>query len=354
MKLARLVTLTVALSWAFVLLPACDRPTRGDGQGSDDSGDDAQGGDAIADGLVDMLWVVDNSNSMASVQAQVQASMPSLVSALAARDVDFQLGVTTTDIENAGNGNQGNLRSSASIGALGCGAPSLLTSSTGDLVDEFRDLVEVGVSGSGNESGLLAAAYALCKSMDGDFWASLDDRADEDPIKEICGTVPVEERSCNEGFVREGATVVVVVVSDEGDDAYRSSSLPPQQFVADCVLEHNDDPFFGECDCRLGWMLDFFGGMEQPVVFSTIGPTYQNLDMQLVWCDDKTVSLPGPCNPFGSDVCGLDFYQQAACQTGGLFSPVQVTATDNDPSTCTMADFDAITADLIALLMGES
>ena len=352
MKLVRLLALTAVLFWAFSALPACDRPSRGGGEDDDDSGngDDSQGADAIADGLVDMLWVVDNSNSMAWVQAQVQESMPALVSSLAAQNVDFQLGVTTTDIENQGNGNQGNLRSLGSIGGLSCEPPELLTSSSGDLADDFSALVDVGVAGSGSETGLLAAAYALCKSMDSDFWDGLDSRPDTDPIKVICGNVPADERACNQGFVRDGATVVVVVVSDEGDDLYRSNSLPPQQFVADCVLEHNDDPFFGECDCRLSWVLDFFERMEQPVVFVTISPAYQSFDMAVTWCDESTVNFSGPCNPFGSDVCGLDFYQQAACLSGGLFSPIQVTTQDNDPSSCVLSDFDAIASDLLALL----
>ena len=328
---------------------------------------------------VDILWVIDSSNSMSEIQEQIRTNFEGFISAFANVDseegqeltynnitdatvafteflqnqerfLNYQMAVTTTDIENPGNGNQGNLRSLAGIGGTSCLTPEILTPESEDVLGDFTSLADVGVAGGGNETGLLAAAYALCKSMDSDFWDGLDSRPDTDPIKVICGNVPAEERACNEGFVRDGSATVIVVVSDEGDDTYRSGSLPPPQFITDCVLEHNDDPFFGECDCRLSWMLDFFDGMEQPVVFATIGPTYQDADTDVAWCDDSILNFPGPCNPFGSDVCGLDFYQQAACLSGGLFSPIQVTIEDNDPSTCTLSDFEESLRNIGALI----
>ena len=49
----------------------------------------------------------------------------------------------------------------------------------------------------------------------------------------------------------------------------RRLALPPPAQLSQCELDHNDDPFYGECDCRLSWWLDFFDGIGQPVVFAS-------------------------------------------------------------------------------------
>jgi len=222
------------------------------------------------------------------------------------------------------------------------------------VLGDFIDLVDVGVSGTGNETGTHAAAYAMCKGQGTDFWNGLENRPDTDPVKIVCQQVPEAERSCNAGFFRDGAATVVIVVSDEGADTYRSGLFTPPEWVSQCELEHNDDLFFGECDCRISWFLDFFDGMDAPVVFATIGPSYQAGSEETVWCDGSVRTIPGPCNEFGSDVCGLDFYQQAACLTGGLYSPIKIATVEDDPTSCTLNDFQESLRNIGALVSGLS
>ncbi len=321
------------------------------------------------DGSVDILWVVDNSSSMTEIHSEIQVNFGAFITNFGNIDgglgelsynnvtdavtawaefqnnkeafLDFQMGVTTTDIENAGNGRQGNVRSASNIGSADTCNPAVLTGAdarAGNLAGDFQDLIDVGTEGSGSETGLAAAAFAMCKGQPASFWDTLNERPDNDPVRVLCSAVPADQRSCNEGFFRENAATVVVVVSDEGDDTYRSGEYPPGEWVADCVQDHNDDPTFGECDCRLEWGMDFFDAMGR-TVFATIGPTYQTPETNVPWCDGSVLNFDGPCNPFGADVCAVDFYQQAACLSNGLFTPIEVSLT-GEPSDCSVNNFE--------------
>ncbi|MEE2828017.1 MAG: hypothetical protein VX498_02415 [Myxococcota bacterium] len=332
---------------------------------------------------VDILWVVDSSNSMERIQEEVQLHFGAFISNFAnvsddegieydydnifdatiawaefiqnqERFLNYNMGVVTTDMSNSGNGNQGNIRSSLSIGAPGCGPPDIITPQSSNPAGQFINLVDVGTNGSGDEQALYAAASALCKGKDSSWWSQLDSRPDTDPIKHICGVVPADQRNCNENFFREDAATVVIVVSDEGYDTERLEFLPPPAQLSQCVEEHNDDPFYGECDCRLSWWLDFFEGIGQPVVFATIAPTYQNESDDTVICDQSTVNYPGPCNAFGSTPCSIDFHQEAACLTGGLFTPIEETNVLDDPTSCETANFEAALGNIGALVSNLS
>jgi hypothetical protein len=334
---------------------------------------------------VDILWVIDDSNSMASAQEAVRANFADFIAEFANLDstegealaygsvteatvafaeylqnqerfLNYHMGVTTTDLVNPGNGKQGNIRSLGALGGATCQPPAILTPSSDDVLSDFTTLVDVGVSGAGAETGTLAAAFALCKGQDAEFWAALGDLPDSDPVKVICELVPPEERdgACNTDFFRDGAATVVIVVSDEGDNTYRDGSVPPPEWVNQCELDHIAELTFGECDCRISWFLDFFDSLDAPVVFATIGPTYQAGSAETVWCDSSVLNIPGPCNEFNSDVCGLDFYQQMACMTGGLFSPIKITTVEDDPTTCTLADFQESLRNIGALVSGLS
>ena len=345
-----LITLLPALALALFIacIPGPDEGTSGDDDDATDS-----------DAPVDILWVIDDSNSMESIQTALRADMNTLFSQLADAGLDFQAGVTTTDIVNVGNGKQGNIRSAggshhgwlAHIGEpTDCAEPVIISNENPAPDALFSDLADVGVTGSGSETGLLAAAYALCKGMDEQFWADLSGRSDDDPIKMICGQLPEENRLCNNGFFRPDALSVVVIVSDEGDDAGRHSSLPPTDFLTDCESEHQGEADYGECDCRLEWFLEFFTSISESIRFVTVSPTYQS-STDLLSCAGSTVSLPGPCNEFGSTSCTLDFYQQAACRTGGLFSPIKATTTTDDPGTCELSDFGDLAEKVRDLLL---
>ncbi len=334
---------------------------------------------------VDILWVVDNSKSMARIQEEVQQNFGAFIDEFAnvgaddgteldydtitdavvawaeflrnqERFLNYNMGVTTTDVSTSGNGNQGNIRSLNLLGGASCEEPHILTPESDDVLADFVDLVDVGVSGSGSEKGLYAAALAMCKGKNTAWWDRLEDDFDvDDPVRVICSNIQAPERECNNGFFREGAASVAIIVSDEGDETEIQAGLPPQDFVDRCVLDHGDDPFFGECDCKLSWWLDFFEGIGQPVIFANIGPTYQAFADDTIRCDGVTVHYPGPCNAFGSSLCAVDFYQESACLTGGLFTPIEEKATPDDPqSVCGTADFEEALRSIGALISNLS
>jgi hypothetical protein len=125
---------------------------------------------------VDVLFVVDNSGSMADDQQLLADNFGLFIAeAAAAQDAHFHIGVTTTDV----------------IG--GTGGPlvnGFLTQSTFNLDDRFAEQALVGVEGSPIELGLEAMRLAI------------DDFA----------------RSTNAGFLRSDAALSVVIVSDEDDN----------------------------------------------------------------------------------------------------------------------------------------
>ncbi len=125
----------------------------------------------VADKL-DVLLVVDDSNSMAPYQELLGGAYDDLVGVLNLIGSDYRIGVTTTDTlrPDAGQVND-----------------DWVTPDTADAEDVFLSIVSLGTSGSGTEMGLEAARLAL------------------------------EER--DDGFIRSDAMLSVVIVSDEEDSS---------------------------------------------------------------------------------------------------------------------------------------
>jgi hypothetical protein len=119
----------------------------------------------------DILFVIDDSASMAEEQERLADNLLRFVEVLAETAADYQLGVITTDVE------------SDTAGQLRGG---VLTPDTQDLEQAFRDAVIAGTSGSRDEQGLSAAVMA---------------------------TRP----EANPGFVRTGSKLNAVFISDEDD-----------------------------------------------------------------------------------------------------------------------------------------
>lgn len=128
---------------------------------------------------IDILYVVDNSNSMRNEQEALAGGFEAFISEINDTNTDFQIGVITTSFDYA-NPDRGKL----------IGTPQIITK-TGDYVKLFEERALVGLDGSGKERGLEAAEYALSPLM--------------------TGTGP------NAGFLRSDAFLLVVFVSDEED-----------------------------------------------------------------------------------------------------------------------------------------
>jgi hypothetical protein len=128
---------------------------------------------------VDILWVVDNSNSMQLEQDLLAAGFSSFAQELEETSTNFHLGVITTDFEY----------DSPDRGRL-IGDPKFISPDDEDYEALFIDRARVGLNGSGKEKGLEAADYALSASMSTGF---------------------------NSGFLRPEANLLIVFVSDEDD-----------------------------------------------------------------------------------------------------------------------------------------
>ncbi|MBI1947226.1 MAG: choice-of-anchor D domain-containing protein [Deltaproteobacteria bacterium] len=145
---------------------------------------------------VDVLFVVDDSGSMFDDQEILAANFDAFIAGASDPNLDFHIGVTTTDV----------------LG--GTGGPLVgpfLRDSTPGLAALFADQVRVGVEGGGLELGLEAMRRAL------------DDYAN----------------TTNAGFARPSAALSVVVVSDEEDGGDipdvaaldPSAARPPEAYV---------------------------------------------------------------------------------------------------------------------------
>ncbi|MFN7142203.1 MAG: hypothetical protein ACK4YP_00380 [Myxococcota bacterium] len=129
--------------------------------------------------LVDILWVIDNSVSMINEQEAVAAGAEDFIANLENTEMDFHLGVLNTDVD----------RSNPNAGVL-LGNPPVLTKEVGGYADAFRSRVQQGNTGSDQEKGLEAAIMAVSAPL---------------------------AVSVNEGFLRDGAMLSVIVLSDEND-----------------------------------------------------------------------------------------------------------------------------------------
>jgi hypothetical protein len=162
---------------------------------------------------VDILWVVDNSESMAAEQLKIAGRFNDFFRQLLVSQVDYHIGVVTTDPDDLGQ-----LRAYDGTTVPGCDGCQFLTKDVGcsnpdvdvtgqdpaqaeqTLLDSchaqavFRRLITAGIDGSAFEEGFTQAASAL--------GADVIDPSTGFPS----GTVP----ATNEGFLRDGASLYIV------------------------------------------------------------------------------------------------------------------------------------------------
>lgn len=134
-------------------------------------------------GDVDILWVIDDSGSMADEQDSLGRNFQSFIDQFLVKGIDFKMAITTTDGTSSRNGKM-------------VGDSSLLTSAAAKqnktaFISNFKKLVNVGTRGSGVEQGLKTSAAFM------DRYAS--------------------------SFLRSDAFLVVVYLSDEEDQSDKKS-----------------------------------------------------------------------------------------------------------------------------------
>jgi hypothetical protein len=208
-----------------------------------------------ASGELDLLLVMDDSGSMKEEQAKVLAQLPRLVAGLASGDTDgdgrrdfaaitsMHLGVVSTNLGSAG------LLDDSVASCRGAGDDGLMIrearSRAGDpacaelaaepyqtyeasqdrhavqVAAELGCLAALGTDGCGMEQPLEAMWKALAPQSDADFLGG-HGHGDE----------------ANAGFLRPGATLAVLVVTDEVDCSISEAGKP--------LFDPNDDSFLYE------------------------------------------------------------------------------------------------------------
>ena len=182
---------------------------------------------------VDILWVIDNSESMLAEQEKVSSRFADFFTQLLTSQVNYHIGVITTDPANAGVLRAYNGPEVAGCGAdcrfltpdVGCTNPGVITAGLNDtevdqkLLDEcqaqlvFRKLISAGIDGSAFEEGFTQAAIALGVN-------------DIDPATGAPLNNPPAE---NAGFLRPEATLYIIFVSDE-DEGAKADGAPVRYY----------------------------------------------------------------------------------------------------------------------------
>ncbi len=192
---------------------------------------------ATAEGI-DLLFVIDNSNSMREEQASLVANFNRFVNVLQELDSglpDIHIGVVTTNLgagDNGiagceGQGDNGILVNTPSSNA--CNTPSdryisdvagsdgtRIRNYEGTLAETFSCIAEVGVTGCGFEQPL----EAMVRALDG-------------------------SNPQNAGFLRPEALLAVVIISDEDDCSATNLGI------------YNTDPAQDRIDSELGFLSSF-------------------------------------------------------------------------------------------------
>ena len=310
----------------------------------------------------DILFVIDNSPSMGDEATSLAENFDAFIEDLAAGNaehpqedlgdavvdylaqhseggfVDFQLAVTTTNVEGTWGALAGKpsskviTRQSEDVAgefkeALLCEAacfqdvgsiPSDPSYSCGDPLEEVsRQYLDctcgtmewLGNCGASQEEPIEAVFMAMCRAVENPPTACFDDVVVPDGSN-FPALFTQDDVLSNEGLIRDKGTFIPVIISDEGDDSRRQ---PSQDAVPDVYLD-----LFRAFDRRMSWVV--------------IGPA---LD------DNYEAECPGPTD-WGSirfDVMTYD--------TNGLRLDI------TDPN-CEVQDFAAVLNELGALLANLS
>lgn len=197
---------TSSLSILMLVLGACARVSFDNGslQQSSTSIDDPPPGGVIKDSYffvkraADILFVIDTSGSMAEEQALLKSGFPSFTSTIndySGGTLDWHIAITTTDVANAGMGNQGSLKTFSSIGPNTYYLDSSMNGNTANIA--FQNTVTLGTTGSGDERGIAAARMMVAREVN--------------PATSV-------------GFMRPDTPLSIIVLSDEDERSTRDTS----------------------------------------------------------------------------------------------------------------------------------
>lgn len=140
-------------------------------------------------GTVDILWVVDDSGSMANERTRLGANFQRFITELENVKSDYQIGVTSTNALDRGELREGPLYQTRIITKPAPGAPGPTPA------DIFKENTTFGASRARQEAGLRMAQLAVSS-----------------PNTDLGHP--------NAGFLRPNAALAVIAISDEDDGSY--------------------------------------------------------------------------------------------------------------------------------------
>lgn len=165
---------------------------------------------------IDVLFMVDDSPSMADDQNILAQNFVSFIKAFQNFQVDFHIGAVTSDMKKSDRKGQ-------------LVAP-FLTPTTPDLEDAFTKMVNVGDKGSANEQGIAASIAAVTEPL---------------------------ASGANKDFIRADADFALIFLTDENDsspqtaqeaiDFYKAFKGDPEAITVAAILD-----FGGSLFCGLG------------------------------------------------------------------------------------------------------
>lgn len=158
---------------------------------------------------VDVLFIIDNSGSMFEEQQALGENFKALSSQAASWGLDFHIAVTSTGLEAATGGWMecpGGVQGGESgrLFPVDNSSPRIITPATPDAASVFAKNTNVGTC-NWNEQGL----EAMYRALSAPLASNADDPSTPHP------------QDGNAGFLREDATLAVIVISDEDDYSQR-------------------------------------------------------------------------------------------------------------------------------------
>jgi hypothetical protein len=240
-------------------------------------------------GKSDILWVVDNSGSMAREQAQLASSFPQFFQHLQSQQVDYRLAVTSSDVINNG----GKLVSSS-------GYPSVIVGNsqdpnipnTPDPEAAFAANIHVGTSGSARDQAMQAATLCLQQ------------------LQQSAGTS--EDAGQSILFLRPDSALFMIFVGDGVD--YSPNGLCP----ADVAPPGGPPATAGTCDASWYWRT-----FQQA---KGIGNS-QLVSVSAIAGDVPNGCVPQGCGGTGSGDGGIAAdpgfnYRDLVARSGGIFASI--------------------------------
>lgn len=234
-------------------------------------------------GKIDVLYVIDNSGSMASSQQKLAESMSHFIELFTAKGFDYRIAVTTTDTWRT------KYTTSQTIAKFKNGGPVngtsgfyLITPQTPDVNNVFMQNILQGTGGNGDERAF--------ESMERTLTHELNDEFD---------------------FPRADAFMAVIIVSDEEDFSNNTSSM------------HEDYNFAGlfTVDYYVNFLDGFVGAtpanrssrynvnsisIKDQACLSAIGGNAQKIAARYVELVQKTNGISGSiCEDFGETLANI-------------------------------------------------